>query len=486
MSVSISSRLLTGLLTGWQESGRGSSYERLATVLATLVLDGRLPVRARMPSERELAGALQVSRTTVAAAYARLREEGFLLSRQGAGSWTHLPTRPTRAVLPLLPGADIPADTLDLAIAAPLPDVDAMAEAAAAAAARLPAELGPSGSAAHGYQAAGLPSLRELIAARFSARGLPTSPRQILVTSGGQGAIHLLAQRLVGSRDVVLVEQPTYPNGVDAFRRTPARLVPVPVTSGGWDVAEFAGLFAQTTPRLAYVIADFQNPTGAVLDAGGRNALVAAAGRVGSLLLVDETNVELSLEGQTMPPPVAAFDHDGRVLTIGSMSKAFWGGLRVGWVRATPRLITELANERATVDLAPPVFDQLIAEHLLRFPEALLVRRRAALREQRDVMAAALAQSLPEWTFRMPGGGLALWVHLDEPVSTALVERAERHRLRLASGPRFGLDGTLERFLRLPFVLPPAALQEAVSRLVAAAADLTARPPATAGYSVIA
>ena len=168
-----------------------------------------------------------------------------------------------------------------------------------------------------------------------------------MVTSGAQGALHLLAARLLGPGDVVLVEQPTYPNALEAFRGTGARLVPFPVTGEGWDLDLLAETFASLRPRLAYLQPDFQNPTGALLDTRGRELLVALARRSGTLLLIDETHVELDLSGQQMPAPTAALERDGQVVTVGSLSKVVWGGLRIGWIRSAPRMIADLSANAA-------------------------------------------------------------------------------------------------------------------------------------------
>src|ERR1700760_1470200 len=117
MSTAIGSRQLHRALGGWQEAGHGPAYQRLADMVAGHLVDGQLPVRVRLPSERDLAAELGVSRTTVTSAYERLREEGFLVSRQGSGSWTTLPQRRASGMVPLTPGAS-PAETLDLAVAA--------------------------------------------------------------------------------------------------------------------------------------------------------------------------------------------------------------------------------------------------------------------------------------------------------------------------------------------------------------------------------
>jgi len=163
----------------------------------------------------------------------------------------------------------------------------------------------------------------------------------------------------------------------------------------------------QSAPRLHYLIADHHNPTGLTLPAADREAVVGLARATRTPLVVDETMAELALEpGAGRPPPVAALDPAGdTVLTIGSMSKAFWAGLRIGWLRASPTLVRRLALARATVDLASPIVEQLVAAELLRDPAPVLKAQRAGLRARRDALAAAVRAALPAWRFAVPAGG---------------------------------------------------------------------------------
>jgi DNA-binding transcriptional MocR family regulator len=232
----------------------------------------------------------------------------------------------------------------------------------------------------------------------------------------------------------------------------------------------------QAAPRLAYVIADHHNPTGHVATAAERAALVDAARRTGTLVVVDETLAELTLDPLAVAgpgvAPVAAYDAGGSVVTIGSASKTWWGGLRVGWVRATPEVVRDLSAVRATGDLATAVLEQLVVAQLLGQGEEPLRARRRLLAEQRDAALAALADSLPAWRVARPAGGLSLWAELPDPASSALAVAAARHGVHLAPGPRFGVDGTLERFVRVPFALPAPVLREAIRRLATAYDDV--------------
>jgi DNA-binding transcriptional MocR family regulator len=277
----------------------------------------------------------------------------------------------------------------------------------------------------------------------------------------------------------VLVESPTYPNALAALAGRRARIS----TSGldataGWDGEMLLGSLRQIRPRLAYVVPEFHNPTGHLMDAGLRERLVAAAHATGTELVVDESYVDLPLNGGEMPPPVAVFDRHSRVVSIGGMSKAYWGGLRIGWVRASAPLVQRLAALRVGVDMASPVLEQLVAVHLLAEAADIVAARRAQLLFRRDALAGALAEMLPEWRYFLPSGGVTLWAELDGPISSALARAAEDVGVRLAPGPRFGLDGTLERFIRLPFTLPADDLVEAVRRIASVRHDLdhTSRP----------
>lgn len=444
---------------------RSPDYVALAGAVRGLLSDGRLPLGVRLPAERELAEALRISRTTVTAAYRELRESGHLASRRGAGSWTMLPGTHRVASTGLWTPLD-DRDMIDLGVAA-LSAPQQLVPAARAAAEDLPRYLGGAG-----YHPTGIIELREAVARGYTERGLPTSPEQIMVTSGTQHALDLVLRLALSPGGPVLVESPTYPNALAALAARRARISTHGLSDTGWDADLLLGSLRQTRPKLAYVIPEFHNPTGHLMPADLRERLVGAAHGAGTDLVVDESFVDLPLDGTPLPPPVAVFDRHSRVISIGGMSKPYWGGLRIGWVRASAPQVQRLAAARVGVDMASPVLDQLVAVHLLAQAPAIVAARRTQLAAQRDALVAALAERLPDWRVTVPRGGVTLWAELDGPISSALARAAEEVGVRLAPGPRFGLDGTLERFLRLPFTLPAAELVEAVGRLAAVRYDL--------------
>jgi DNA-binding transcriptional MocR family regulator len=460
---------LSGLLDTWVD-GAGPAYRMLAERLRLLIADGRIMPGSRLPSERELTDALGVSRTTVASAYRELRDSGYLISRRGSGSITALPSR----IEPELgrhhaPGIDM--DGLyDFTCAAPSA-VPGISTAVAAAATDLPVHL-----ATPGYHPQGLPVLREEIAAAYAERGLPTSADQIIVTAGALAATSIAVRAITQIGDRVLTESPTHPNSVDAIRRSGCRVVAVPMSPGGWDLPLLEATIRQTAPRAAWLVVDFQNPTGWLMSATDRERLAHAFARSRTTAIVDETLFELSLDGQEMPPPFASYDPAG-VITVGSVSKSFWGGLRIGWMRVPETLVARVLDARASLDLGAPVLEQLVVARLLRERSTLLPERRAELARRRDALAAAVSAELPSWRFRLPAGGLSLWCELPEPVGSSLVGVAQRNGVLLVAGSRFSPDGGLESFIRLPFTLAPDALRDAVPRLAASYASLTTGPP---------
>lgn len=450
---------LIRLLGAWRGDRPGPAYRQLADSLRLLILDGRLPLDVVLPGERELAQALEISRTTVTAAFAHLRDEGFLDRRQGAGARTRLPSGPGERGAASVSGVGVDG-ILDMTSAAP-PASDRVHPAYAAALSQLPAHL-PN----HGYATLGLVELREVVAARYSRRGLPTQVDQIMITNGAQHGLALLLRLLAGPGDRVVIDHPTYPHAIDAIERASCRAVPVGLPAEDWDVEGLAAALRQSAPRLAYLIPEFHNPTGRWMSSAARSAIAAAAARARTTLVFDETLIDLWLDRPEAP---YAFDDAGAELVrLGSMGKSFWGGLRLGWIRADAQIIQALALRRASIDLGSPLLEQLAACHLLADDEPALGERRDLLRHRRDHLLRLVRTRLPDWRVRSPPGGLSLWAELPAPVSSALAATSERFGVRLAAGPRFGVDGAFERFVRLPYTLSPGDLDQAIDRLAEA------------------
>lgn len=457
-----------GIVEDWAR-GEGPLYRRLAQAIRTAVEDGSLQGGQRLPPERELAEQLAVSRSTVVAAFDLLEEQGLIERRQGSG--TRVRSRQSgqwpRAGL-LVRG--LRADTRAEAQAdpdAPISLTAAFVHGAngmpAAAFDGLVDEVLALGETP-GYVLMGYGPLRVALAERYTRLGLPTTPDQILVTSGAQQAIALVAHALVQRGDTVVVEDPTYHGAIEVLANAGARLVTVATGRNGADVPALAELFQRDAPRLAYLVPSFHNPTGGLMPEGHRRDLARSAQSTGTLLVEDETVAPLGLERQA-PPPLAQFAPEGPVLTIGSMAKLFWAGLRVGWVRGAPAVLAELARVKATMDLGSAIPSQVMATRLVPAWEKVQSQRHQELAERLELMERAIARELPGWTWERPRGGITLWARLPQGNARAFVQVAERYGVVLTPGTLMSPAGNWDAYVRLPFGSEPPVIEEAARRL---------------------
>ena len=469
---SIAAPRLAGLVGDFD---RSPAYAGLADALRLLIGDGRVEVDLRLPSERDLSIALGVSRTTVTRGYAALVEGGFAVARQGSGTFTRVPGGRRHALDRTLTPQTTTGDVIDLNCAAGSAPAG-LAAVYAEAVQDLPSYLG-----GHGYFPTGLPALQAAVAASYDSRGLPTDPSQIMVVPGALSALTIVAQGLVRARDQVLVESPGYPNAAEALRRAGARRVAGPMDVDGWDFDSIGRIVRRTRPQFAYLIPDFQNPTGNVMSNDQREEYAGLLRRAGTVPIVDESHQPLALDGRGMPRPFASFAPDA--VTLGSTSKSFWGGLRVGWVRCPDGVLDKLMDARVALDLGSPVLEQLVAARLLDRREEFWTGMRSRLRGQRDALAAALRDELPDWRFRLPRGGLSLWCELPSRSALALAAEAETQGVIISPGPVFAAEGGLDSFVRVPFTRPAEELRQAVGRIARAWAVVVDqdRPSATAG-----
>jgi DNA-binding transcriptional MocR family regulator len=290
-----------------------------------------------------------------------------------------------------------------------------------------------------------------------------------MVTTGALHAIGLILATYTQPGDRVLVEQPTYHGALSAIATRGARPVPVAVTTDGWEIDAIEAAMRQMAPTLAYLIPDNQNPTGLTLPTAGREQLARIIAETRTRTIIDETITDMWLD-EPVPPPLAAAmtTRSELVLTVGSMSKSFWGGLRIGWIRAERSTLATIAALRPSIDMGTAIVEQLAAANLLAHEDEVLPERRDILRARRARLLMLLDEHLPDWQ-PLPGtGGLSLWVRLPAPMSSALSAAASRMGLEIPPGPRFGVDGTLERFIRVPYALPEPQLGEAIELLARA------------------
>lgn len=482
---------LADLLGRWSAS-EGPLYRLLAMRIARLADTGELPPGLRLPPERELADALSVSRNTVAAAYQLLRDEGMAQSRQGAGTRI-VPHRTTPAAVHRANGffaglLESSAVDVDLTLAA----VDCPPQVAAALdnpAAVLGADARREVTSSPGYYPYGLPVLRAVIADHLTARhGLLTNAEQVAVTTGAQQALDLLIRCEVLPGQPVVVEDPTFPGMLDALQRAGARMVGVPA-SDGLDPDHLEQAIRTHRPALVYLTPTHHNPTGRVMPRSDRQRVAdIAAAHPDTLFIEDTTLADLTLDpepGAGPPPSLAASSpQQPNMITVGSLSKIYWGGLRIGWVRAGTGVISRLAAAKAAADLGSPPYQQAIVGALMAGQHEEIVRWRCGrLRLQRDGLQDALRACLPGWTWTVPPGGLTLWVRLAEEADAgAFAQAALRHGVAVVPGRLLSATGSSQGFVRIAFSQAHGRLSEAASAL--ARAWESTQPPGTARRTV--
>jgi 2-aminoadipate transaminase len=313
----------------------------------------------------------------------------------------------------------------------------------------------------------GDPALRAAVAARLTARGLPTHPDELLITSGSQQALTLIATVLLEPGDTVLVEEPSYLAAIQAFQLAGAAVVPVPCDDEGLDPEAAATLAERHGARLLYTIPTFQNPTGRTLPLERRRALVALARRGGLWLLEDDPYGELRYRGEPLPALAAL---DDRVLSLSTLSKIAAPGLRIGWVRAPAALRPPLTIAKQAADLHSSTVDQAAAARWLEAIDldARVAELRAAYGPRRDALLDGLADALPRGsTHNRPDGGMFVWARLpDGWDAAALLERALAHDVAFVPGFPFFAGSPDVAALRLSFTThPPDEIAEGLRRL---------------------
>jgi 2-aminoadipate transaminase len=321
----------------------------------------------------------------------------------------------------------------------------------------------------------GEPALRTAVAARTTARGLATGADDVLVTTGSQQALSLLATALIEPGDTVLVENPCYLAALQAFAFAGARVVPVPCDEAGIDPAALDGLVALHRPKLLYTVPTFQNPTGRTLPAGRRAAIAEVAGRRGLWIVEDDPYGELRFEGERAPWIATYPGAEDRTVLLGSFSKVMAPGLRLGWLRGPAALLRACAVAKQAADLHTPTVNQLAAARYLADSDldAHVARVAGVYRNRRDAMLAGLADALPEGSgWIRPEGGMFVWAKLPEGYDTGeLLRSVVAHDVAYVPGAPFFAAEPDVSTLRLCFVTQsPDEIAEGLRRLKGALA----------------
>ena len=306
----------------------------------------------------------------------------------------------------------------------------------------------------------GVPELRELIASRY---GVPVS--QVQITTSSQQGIDVCSRVFLDPGDVVLASNPVYLGALQSFKAYRAEVRDIP--SG--DAADGYLSGGGQAPKFIYVIPDFNNPTGKTLTLTEREKLVALARELDCLIVEDSPYRELRYSGEAVPTIRSMAPE--RTLQLGSFSKIFAPGFRLGWIIGPEPLLEQIYVCKQCLDLCPPVLDQYLAAEFLGsgLLDANLQKTIAEYRRRRDLMVSLLEKYMPAgvtWTY--PEGGLFLWLTLPPAVDTvALYDRALAAGVAYVAGSFFYTDGSHRNTMRLNFSFVDEAKMEPGIRLLA-------------------
>jgi DNA-binding transcriptional MocR family regulator len=448
---------------GW-ERNRGTKAQRLAGAVERALIAGTLS--GPLPAERTLAARLGISRGTVSAAYAELKERGLVTSR--AGGYTRpdheqlkAPVRAARlAARGMADGKllssyiDRDPSSIDLAFAVlevPERMRDLVMHGYIAALNETPSSE---------YMAAGRPELRERIAEMFHKQSVPTSADQIIVTQGAYQGIVLATLLALQPGDRVACECPVYPGALDIFRAHAASIYEVDLYD---EPGVLDALEREPSINLIYATSVYRNPLGSLMD-HATAARLSRISEVRDIILIDDRALEHCGFGSNAPPPLAAYNPKAPILTLGSLDKTTGSGTRIGWIRTPRSLAAKVTRLKALSDLASPSFTQAVALHLFEHLSTIAAERQRELQTSYTTAAATIAKHLPAWRWQTPRGGSSMWIATGTDAE-ALVGVAGRAGITLGAGGAFFPSGRGGSYLRLAIARRPEILEAAIIRL---------------------
>jgi DNA-binding transcriptional MocR family regulator len=456
------------VLGTWSSGSHGTLAQRLAHALRRAIDAGLIADGTPLPSERALAAELSVSRATVTQALDELRADGLLVSRQGSGTIVRGRREPEvgggriAEHFTTVPG-------VDLATGNP-PDPSHLPPIQVDVASLMGSGDGP------GVQPLGLGKLRAALATYETETGPFTDAAQIHVTSGAHQAIALLVGSLVGPGEVLAVEDPNYPGIFDIASMLGLRVATVDCDAAGLRPESLRRVLATERPAALYVQTGPHNPTGRVPAPARLRTLAQILDDHGATTVVEDTALaELAFAGRVRPE-LSGLCRRATVVSVRSLSKVTWGGLRIGWMRAPSPIIERTMHRRLALDLGTSVPSQLFALELLAHLDDIAATRRATLRATVARSLERIAADLPDWTIAEPGGGSVLWALLPVPDTGPYVQLARRHGVHVLPGSITRPHRQASPFVRICVDRPPDVVDAGLQRLTTAWQDYTARP----------
>lgn len=474
-------------------------YLQLKSQFADLIRSGVLKPGAKLPPTRQLAGELNLNRNTVLTAYDELEADGLVYSHVGQGTFVEDLRKyepdagPARTAPFNWPGSfsSIYDDTA-LQSLVQLFRVSTAGVHFSFGSGAPPAEFYPRQLLKRSMNAVlndsdpealrygpieGSPALRDQLARMLRESGVETNASDVFITNGSQQAIAITARALVNAGDTVLTEDPTYTGALSVFRALRVKIVGIPMERDGLDMDFLESACRQYRPKLLYTIPNFHNPTGRTLSLAKRKHLMSLVQRFGLPVVEDDVFGDLRLEGDSLPP-LKAFDHQGQVIYLGSMSKKLIPGLRIGYAVIQSGLRDRFIAIKCMEDLgANSLAQALLTRFIARgYLKTHLRKVRRVYRQRRDTMIREIRACFPaEAALEKPQGGLFLWVTFPAGTDlTPVFERCLRQGIVFSLGSLFDSAGRgRNAAMRLSFAgNPPETIREgirAMGRIVSAA-----------------
>jgi DNA-binding transcriptional MocR family regulator len=466
-------------------------YKQISQLIEHMISQGEMAEGFRLPPDRKLAKTLGVNRTTVLNAYRDLKEAGLVSGHVGRGTtvlpraavalpasgvqplrWTQLvrqrTSTPWEGVIRDLHALTETSDIIILSMGLPaleLIPTRLIGDTLAAVVSDRGPEVFTSGPSEGAF------GFRTALAGWMGRRGAPCEPDQILVTTGSQQAIDLIARVFLEPGDTVVVEEPSYFGAISVLQDYQARLVSVPTDRDGLRMDLLESALQRYRPKFLYTLATYQNPSGVLLSLERRRQLLDLVHRYSVPVVEDDIYRDLSY-AEEPPPPLQGLDDSGFVIHVSSFSKVLCPGLRIGWVAAPAPVIQQLVRAKQLTDLHAPTISQLVIERLLTagaIAEHARTLREAYLR-RRDLMAEALRAEAPEGiSWAKPNGGFYFWCRLPEIAHAVLLAAAAEEKVSYLPGRSCYVHEPPEHRVRLSFShCPEGQIQEGIVRLMRA------------------
>lgn len=459
-------------------------YSHLVSLLEAAIASGELPSGSRVPPERTLAEQLRISRTTVVSAYRELESRGLLRGYVGRGTFVCAAPEPEgtpfawrgKIAAAALRTSDSTlrdvvrrsSDARLISFAAGEPAIDRFPNEAFLEATRHVLTSDPAAAWRHG-PGEGQPALREAIAERYGV-----DRDSVLVLSGAQQGLDLLARCLIDPGDAVVLDRPGYLGAIQSFRAAGAKLI-------GWDIVradtdELEDLLVRYRPKLIYTNPTFQNPTVSTMSIRTRREVLSLAQRYRVPIVEDATYRDLYFT-DAPPPSLRQLDDHNLVIYLNSFSKVLAPGLRLGWIAAAPSIVEQIAIIKQRLDPYTPNLVQFALARLIRSGafDAHLRTIRTEHANRCTHMVAAIQRHLPAGLIRFarPAGGLYLWCRLAPGLSaTTLHERALAAGVTFVPGTAFYPDPAGDSELRLCYTsVLPSVMEEGITRLATCVGD---------------